>query len=69
LLGEVALAAHLEFADVEHCKTDALTVDVDDMDSGSNVRVQLDGEPAGYTPLVLGVRDKALAVVLPSHDE
>ncbi len=57
---------HLEFTDVEHFKTHALTIDVD---SGSDVRFQLDGEPAGYAPLVLGVRDKALAVVLPSHDE
>jgi diacylglycerol kinase family enzyme len=36
-----------------------------ELDSGSNVRIQLDGEPAGYAPLVLGVRDNALAVVLP----
>jgi YegS/Rv2252/BmrU family lipid kinase len=59
---------HLKFADVEHFKTDAVTIDLDNVnvDSGSNVRVQLDGEPAGYAPLVLGVRDKALAVVLPS---
>ena len=57
---------HLKFRDVEHFKTEALTIDVD---SGSDVRFQLDGEPAGYAPLVLGVRDKALAVVLPSHDE
>ena len=63
---------HLEFRDVEHFKTDALTIDVDDMDSmdsGSEVRFQLDGEPAGHAPLVLGVRDKALAVVLPLRDE
>jgi len=59
---------HLKFKDVEHFKTDALTIDVDDTGSGSDVRFQLDGEPAGYAPLVLGVRDKALAVVLPSRD-
>jgi len=60
---------HLKFRDIEHFKTHALTIDVDDTDSGAEVRVQLDGEPAGYAPLVLGVRDKALAVVLPSRDE
>jgi diacylglycerol kinase family enzyme len=53
---------HLKFRDIDHFKTDALTVDVDD---GTKVRCQLDGEPAGFAPLVLGVRDEALGVVLP----
>ena len=54
---------HLKFGDIDHFKTDALTIHVD---GGGRVPYQLDGEPAGYAPLVIGVRDQALAVVLPS---
>lgn len=54
---------HLKFRDVEHFKTDGLTVEVED---GAPVRFQLDGEPAGYAPIRLSVRDRALAVVLPA---
>lgn len=51
---------HLGFPDVEHFKTDRLTVEAD-----APVRCQLDGEPAGETPLRLEIRDRALAVILP----
>ena len=57
---------HLNFQDIEHFKTDAMTIDVE---AGSRVPIQLDGEPAGYAPLVLGVRDQALSVVMPSQDK
>lgn len=57
---------HLNFKDIEHFKTDAMTIEVD---SGARVPIQLDGEPAGYAPLVLGVRDRALSVVLPSRED
>ena len=54
---------HLGFKDVEHFKTDALTIEVE---SAARVRFQLDGEPAGYLPVELSVRDNALAVLLPA---
>ncbi len=53
---------HLQFKDIEHFKTDALTIEVE---GASRVRLQLDGEPAGYVPIELSVRDNALAVLLP----
>ena len=54
---------HLRFSDVEHIKTDRVSVRV-----GENARVpmQLDGEPAGYAPVELRVKDKVLSVVLPA---
>ena len=54
---------HLKFGDIDHFKADSLTIGVD---GGGRVPFQLDGEPAGYAPLSLGVRDRALGVVLPS---
>lgn len=59
LLG-VLQRRHLSFEDIEHFKTDRLTVEAD-----TPVRCQLDGEPAGETPVRLEVRDRALAVILP----
>lgn len=58
----VLAGMHLGFRDVEHWKTDALTVSAD-----GRVPYQLDGEPAGYAPVILGVRDRALDVVLPAQ--
>lgn len=54
---------HLKFQDIEHFKTDALTVEVI---GDARVRLQLDGEPARYVPIELTVRDDALAVLLPA---
>lgn len=51
---------HLGFRDVEHFKTDSLEVSTE-----GKVRVQVDGEPAGYAPVRIGVRDRALTVMLP----
>ncbi len=53
---------HLRFKDIAHLKTDTLTVELDD---DARVPYQLDGEPVGYAPIELRVRDKALAVVMP----
>ena len=57
---------HLRFSDVEHFKTDALSVSVDE---GARVPLQLDGEPSGCAPVEIRVKDKALAVVLPAREE
>ena len=57
---------HLRFSDVEHFKTDALSVSVDE---GARVSLQLDGEPSGCAPVEIRVQDKALAVVLPAREE
>jgi YegS/Rv2252/BmrU family lipid kinase len=57
---------HLRFSDVEHFKTDALSVSVDE---GARVPLQLDGEPSGCAPVEIRVQDKALAVVLPAREE
>ena len=54
---------HVRFGDVAHFKTSALEVKL--AGSDGQVRMQLDGEPAGYAPVQLGVRDSALWVVLP----
>jgi len=62
-LAGVLAGVHLRCRDIEHFKTDAVTVEVD---PEARVRVQLDGEPAGYAPVVLSVRDRALSVVLPA---
>lgn len=51
---------HLRFGDVDSFKTDRLEVR-----STEEVRVQIDGEPAGHTPLSIEVRDRGLSVVLP----
>lgn len=59
-LAGVLSRRHLSFGDVEHFKTDALEVSSEDA-----VRVQIDGEPAGYAPVRIGVRDRALCVMLP----
>ena len=56
---------HLRFSDVEHFKTDALSVSVDE---GAHVPLQLDGEPSGCAPVEIRVQDKALAVVLPARE-
>ena len=56
---------HLRFSDVEHFKTDALSVSVDE---GARVPLQLDGEPSGCAPVEIRVQDKALAVVLPARE-
>ncbi len=32
------------------------------------VRVQVDGEPAGYTPVRISVRDRALSIMLPRKE-
>lgn len=52
---------HLAFEDIEDFKADRVSIE-----AAAPVRLQLDGEPAGVTPATLEVRDKALAVVLPS---
>ena len=57
---------HLRFSDIEHLKTDALSVSVDE---GARVPLQLDGEPSGCAPVEIRVQDKALAVVLPAREE
>ena len=57
---------HLRFSDIEHFKTDALSVSVDE---GARVPLQLDGEPSGCAPVEIRVQDKALAVVLPARKE
>ncbi len=56
---------HLRFSDVEHFKTDALSVSVDE---GARVPLQLDGEPSGCAPVEIRVQDKALAVVLSARE-
>jgi YegS/Rv2252/BmrU family lipid kinase len=59
-LAGVVAGRHLRFRDVRSWKTRALTVEAD-----ADVPYQIDGEFAGYTPLAIGVRERALAVVLP----
>lgn len=53
---------HLRFRDVVSLKTDRFTVE-----SSGAARIQVDGEPAGVTPLSVEVRDRALDVVLPEE--
>lgn len=59
-LAGVVAGMHLRFGDVVSFKTHALTVEAD-----TGVPYQIDGEYAGETPIELGVRDRALSVVLP----
>jgi YegS/Rv2252/BmrU family lipid kinase len=59
-LAGVVCGVHLRFRDVESFKSSALTVE-----ANPGAPFQLDGEYAGETPVELGVRDRALAVVLP----
>ncbi len=59
-LAGVVSGTHLRFDDVLSFKASALTVEAD-----ASVPFQLDGEYAGETPVDLGVRDRALSVVLP----
>jgi len=59
----VLTGRHLGFADVEHFKTDAV-----DVSAVERVRVQIDGEPAGYAPVRIGVRDRALSIMLPRKE-
>lgn len=59
-LAGVVFRRHLRFPDVLSWKTSSLTVEAD-----SKVPYQIDGEFAGYTPVEIGVRERALAVVLP----
>jgi diacylglycerol kinase (ATP) len=59
-LSGVVVRRHLGFADVEHFKADAVEISTE-----SEVRVQVDGEPAGRVPVRIGVRDRALSVMLP----
>jgi diacylglycerol kinase (ATP) len=59
----VLARAHVRFPDVAHFKTNALRVGLTCPED--RVRMQLDGEPAGYAPVELGVRENAVSVVLP----
>lgn len=59
----VLTRTHLRFDDVAHFKASALEVELVEPDG--RVRMQLDGEPAGYAPVELGVRDRALSVIFP----
>jgi YegS/Rv2252/BmrU family lipid kinase len=58
----VMAGIHLKFSDVKHWKANALTVE-----SEGKVAYQLDGEPAGFVPVTLSVRENALSVVLPKR--
>jgi diacylglycerol kinase family enzyme len=59
-LAGVATGRHLRFPDVVSWKTRALRVEAD-----VEVPYQIDGEIGGVTPVEIGVRERALAVVLP----
>lgn len=62
----VLAGIHLGFRDVVHFKTDDLTVEpVENAETKRKVPYQLDGEPVGYVPVRLSIRDEALAVILP----
>jgi YegS/Rv2252/BmrU family lipid kinase len=60
----VMAGVHLGFSDVKHWKASALTVEAE-----GRVAYQLDGEPAGFTPVDLSVRENALSIVLPARTE
>jgi YegS/Rv2252/BmrU family lipid kinase len=56
---------HLRMWDVEHFKTDALEVS---SEGKEKVPLQIDGEPLGFAPVSIGVRDRALTVMLPRKE-
>jgi diacylglycerol kinase family enzyme len=58
----VMAGIHLRFSDVKHWKASTLSVE-----SEGRVAYQLDGEPAGFAPVTLSVRENALSVVLPKR--